>query len=123
MNYAEASSNVDSGALVVNTGLELADGEIVTWPELNERGLEVTYVDEQGRLFGSEQDMQEGNLLGYDVEFAIPGARYPDVAGGCRCGEHRRGAGGPRAHRSRGEPPPAGLMARVSAGRRVSGLR
>ena len=79
MNYVEASSNVDSGALVVNTGLELADGEIVTWPELNERGLEVTYVDEQGRLFGSEQDMQQGNLLGYDVEFAIPGARYPDV--------------------------------------------
>ena len=39
----------------------------------------MTYVDEQGRLFESEQDMQEGNVLGYDVEFAIPGARYPDV--------------------------------------------
>jgi hypothetical protein len=79
MNYAAASSNHDSGALVVNTGLELASGEVVTWSELNERGLEVSYVDEQGRLFASEQDMQDGNLLGYDVEFAIPGARYAGV--------------------------------------------
>ena len=39
MNYMEASSNVDSGALVINTGLELASGEVVTWSELNERGL------------------------------------------------------------------------------------
>jgi hypothetical protein len=81
MNYVDPSASLDSGALVTNTGLELSGGEVVTWPELNERGLEVTYVDEQGRLFGSEQDMQDGNVLGYDVEFAIPGSRYAAVVG------------------------------------------
>jgi ABC-type transport system involved in multi-copper enzyme maturation permease subunit len=79
MNYNDANSTRDPGALVLNTGVELASGEILTWPELEGRGLEITYIDEQGWLYASEQDMQEGNVLGYDVEFAIPGPRYGDV--------------------------------------------
>jgi hypothetical protein len=70
----------DYGALVLNTGLELTSGEVLTWQELQERGLDVQYIDEAGRLFASEQDMEDGNVLGYDVEFSIPGSRYPEVA-------------------------------------------
>jgi hypothetical protein len=46
---------------------------------MTDAGIEVTYVDEQGRLFASEADMRAGNVLGYDVQFVIPGERYTAV--------------------------------------------
>ncbi len=69
----------DIGAKYVNTGVETPSGEVLTWQEMTERGMEVTIVDERGRLFASEADMRAGNVLGYDVQFVIPGDRYPAV--------------------------------------------
>lgn len=69
----------DIGAKYINTGVETPSGEVLTWQEMTDAGLEVTYVDEQGRLFASEADMLAGNVLGYDVQFVIPGERYPAV--------------------------------------------
>jgi hypothetical protein len=79
LDYTTGLAGYDYGALVLNTGLELASGEVLTWQELQARGLDVQYVDEQGGLYASEQDMRDGNVLGYDVEFSIPGPRYPEI--------------------------------------------
>lgn len=69
----------DDGALVIGSGLRLPDGEVVTWAELGERGMDATYIDEQGRMYASEQDMRDGNVLGTEVTFSIPGSRYGEV--------------------------------------------
>lgn len=71
---------MDDGALTIGSGLRLADGEIVSWEELGNRGVDAMYLDEAGRMYASEQDMRDGDALGTEVVFAIPGSQYAQVA-------------------------------------------
>lgn len=80
---AQTRTNInatDDGALTVGSGLRLTDGEIVSWEELGNRGVDAMYLDETGRMYASEQDMRDGNALGTEVVFAIPGSQYAQVA-------------------------------------------
>lgn len=74
-----ASGAVDPGALVIDFGLELPGGEIVTWQEAQARGLVATVIDEEGRQFASAADMRAGRVLGYDIQLTIPSSRYLPV--------------------------------------------
>ena len=69
----------DAGALVIAAGVETPDGTRFTWEQAHEQGFEAEMIDEQGRLFASAEDMAAGRVLGYDIVFAIPGARYANV--------------------------------------------
>jgi hypothetical protein len=68
-----------AGSLVLNTGLQTPDGTTYTWQEASERGFAVTVIDEQGRQYASDADMRAGRVLGVDIEFFVPGTRYPEV--------------------------------------------
>ena len=88
-NHAEATPHrlntpnspvaFDDSGLHLDAGLELADGTVLTYNQLYQRGIDATYEDEQGRYYASEADMRAGHFLGYDVVFAIPGDRYAVV--------------------------------------------
>ena len=65
--------------LVLNTGLQTPDGTTYTWEEAATRGFAVTVIDEQGRQYASDADMRAGRVLGVDIEFFVPGTRYPEV--------------------------------------------
>jgi hypothetical protein len=71
--------DLPAGSLVLDTGLQTPDGTNLTWQEASERGLAVAVVDEQGRQYASDADMRAGRILGVDVEFFVPGTRYPEV--------------------------------------------
>ena len=71
--------SADPGAIYVAAGLELANGEVLTYEELQARGMDPSYIDEQGRMFASEEDMRAGRMLGYDVTFVVPVRRYGEV--------------------------------------------
>lgn len=66
----------DDGALHVDAGLELTDGTVLTYHQLYERGMDPSYVDEQGAYYATEADMAAGRVLGHDVIFTIAGDRY-----------------------------------------------
>jgi len=74
-----ASGGVDPGALVIDFGLELPGGEVVTWQVAQERGLIAAVIDEEGRQFASAADMRAGRVLGYDIQLTIPGSQYLPV--------------------------------------------
>ena len=69
------------GALYVGAGIETPDGTTYTWEEANDRGIEATYIDEHGEMFASEADMRAGRALGRDIQFLVPGSRYPEAVG------------------------------------------
>jgi hypothetical protein len=68
-----------AGSLMLDTGLQTPDGTSYTWEQARARGLEVTVIDEQGRQYASDADMRAGRVLGVDIEFFVPGGRYPEV--------------------------------------------
>lgn len=78
-NVLQQGSGDDSGALYLAAGVQLPSGEVLRWEQLHERGIDAQYLDEQGRMFASEEDMRAGRSLGYDVTFLIPGSRYGEV--------------------------------------------
>ena len=73
------SANFDTAALSVDYGMETADGEFMTYSEMNERGVNPNYADDDGGWYASEEDLEAGSLLGYDARLTIPGERYPEL--------------------------------------------
>jgi ABC-type transport system involved in multi-copper enzyme maturation permease subunit len=69
----------DMGALAVDYGIQLRDGELVSYGDLYRRGVTTQISDEQGRSYASEADYEAGNFIGYDVQMVIPGERYPEL--------------------------------------------
>lgn len=69
------------GSLLLDTGIQLTSGEVLTWQEALGRGYRTTYGDGEGRQYASEEDMRAGRALGHDVFFVIPGDRYAAVTG------------------------------------------
>ena len=73
------SQSFDMAALGVDYGLETSDGEFLSYSEMNERGMNPNFADEDGGWYASEEDLEAGRLLGYDAQMVIPGERYPDL--------------------------------------------
>lgn len=69
----------DPAALPVFYGLETPDGEILSWSDAQARGLSANYMDDQGRMYASEEDMRAGQIVGRDIQLVIPGTRYPEI--------------------------------------------
>ena len=69
----------DMGALAVDYGIQMRDGELISFGELYRRGVTTQISDEQGRSYASEADYEAGNFIGYDVQMVIPGKRYPEL--------------------------------------------
>jgi hypothetical protein len=75
----ESGATFDQGALYVDSGIELVDGEVVSYAELNQRGIAGQYIDEQGRTYTSEAALAAGDFIGYDAQLVIHGQRYPEL--------------------------------------------
>ena len=101
----------DTSVLTVAYGIETRDGEFLTYEEFFGRGLDFQMNDEQGRMYTSQEDFEEGRFFGYETQLVIPrltvwrdhGAR----------GTRRRDArvSGTRRYSARPSPAAAGLMA------------
>jgi hypothetical protein len=74
-----APGDFDMGALAVDYGIQMRDGELVSYGDLYRRGITTQISDEQGRSYASEADYEAGNFIGYDVQMVIPGKRYPEL--------------------------------------------
>lgn len=77
--WDQATEVLAPGSMYLASGLRTTEGTVYTWSEANTRGLDASYIDEQGRMFASEADMTAGRALGTDIAFVIPGSRYPEV--------------------------------------------
>jgi hypothetical protein len=70
----------DMTALDVDYGLELPNGQFLSYSEAFDRGMSPSYTDERGRAFESEADLLAGDrVIGYDARLTIPGERYRDI--------------------------------------------
>lgn len=67
----------DPGAKYLTSGIETLDGAVYTWSDAVAKGIEVSYSDEQGRVYLSEADLQAGDVFGYDIQLMIPSQHYP----------------------------------------------
>ena len=76
---AGAPSDLELTALGVAYGIELVDGEFLSYNEAIERGFEPNYGGVDGKVFESEADMQAGRFIGYDAFLIIPGERYAEL--------------------------------------------
>jgi hypothetical protein len=74
-----ASVQWPSGYRYLDTRTLTPDGELLSWEEMQARGLRVQLIDEAGEQFASEADMRAGNSLGLDVQLLIPGERYREI--------------------------------------------
>ena len=77
--WDQATQVLAPGYMHVDSGIQTPDGSIYTWSEANALGLDVSYGDEQGRMYASEADMIAGRPLGTPIAWVIPGSRYPEV--------------------------------------------
>ncbi len=77
--WDQATEVLEPGSKYVGSGIRTTDGSVYTWSEATARGLDASYIDEQGRMFASQADMIAGRPLGTDIAFVIPGSRYPEV--------------------------------------------
>jgi hypothetical protein len=66
-------------ALGVAYGIELVDGEFLTYNDAYDRGLEPNYSGVEGKVYESEADIEAGRFLGYDAFLIIPGDRYQEL--------------------------------------------
>lgn len=66
-------------ALGVAYGIELLDGEFLSYNEAFDRGVEANYGGVDGKVFESEADMAAGRFIGYDAFLIIPGERYREL--------------------------------------------
>ncbi len=73
----EGTTSLPAGSLLLDSGLQTPEGTNYTWQEAQARGLEVRVVDEQGRQYASNADLAAGRVLGVDIQFFVPGSRYP----------------------------------------------
>jgi hypothetical protein len=69
----------DEGALAIDYGIEMRDGELVSYGELYRRGITTQISDEQGRSYASEADYEAGDFIGWDAQLMIPSKRYPEL--------------------------------------------
>lgn len=70
----------DMGALEVDYGLQMPDGEFLSYGEAYGSGLLAeTFQDELGRVYASAADLEAGKVFGHDVRLSIPGERYPEL--------------------------------------------
>jgi len=76
---AGAPSNLELTALGVAYGIELVDGEFLSYSEAYDRGVEANYGGVDGKVFESEADMEAGRFIGYDAFLIIPGERYTEL--------------------------------------------
>jgi ABC-type transport system involved in multi-copper enzyme maturation permease subunit len=72
-------SAYDASAMVVDSGVEMIDGEFVDYGELYDRGIATQVIDEAGRVFTSDAALAAGDFIGYDAMFVIPGTRYREL--------------------------------------------
>lgn len=72
-------SDVELTALGVAYGIELVDGEFLSYNEAFERGIEPNYRDIDGKVFESEADLEAGRFIGHDAFLVIPGQRYTEL--------------------------------------------
>ncbi len=79
MSSPSDQAQLDQGALAVDYGIEMRDGELVSYGDLYRRGITTQISDEQGRSYASEADYEAGKFIGYDVQMVIPGKRYPEL--------------------------------------------
>lgn len=78
LNAYQPSTDELTG-LGVAYGIELVDGEFVTYSDAFVRGLEPNYSGVEGKVYESEDDIEAGRHLGYDAFLIIPGERYPEL--------------------------------------------
>jgi hypothetical protein len=68
----------DLADLAIDYGLVTADGEFVTYGELNDQGIS-TFMSENGLAYASEADYAADRPLGEEGQRFIPGSRYPEI--------------------------------------------
>lgn len=69
-----------AGSLFIGQRTELATGELVTYEELQRRGLAYEAIDADGGLYASPTVVGDRNkLIGWDRELLVPGRLYPRV--------------------------------------------
>lgn len=73
------SDALSEGSLLLDSGVQLLSGEVLTWQQMLDRGYATMYGDEEGRQYASEEDLRAGREIGRDVFLAIPGERYTAV--------------------------------------------
>lgn len=66
-------------ALGVAYGIELVDGEFLSYSDAFDRGIEPNYSGVGGKVFESEADIEAGTFIGYDAFLIIPGSRYTQL--------------------------------------------
>ena len=66
-------------ALGVAYGIELVDGEFLSYNEAFDRGIEANYGGVDGKVFESEAALQADRFIGYEAFLIIPGERYPEL--------------------------------------------
>jgi hypothetical protein len=86
-NRAEATlrpmhdaARFDPTGLDIDYGIQMTDGEFMTYSEAFGRGLTSNfYSDETGQVYASEADFDAGRPFGRDAALSIPGERYPEL--------------------------------------------
>lgn len=69
------------GGLFLGQWVELASGELVSWTEMQARGLSVEAIGMDGELYATTSAMASGDAaIGWDRELLVPGRQYPLVA-------------------------------------------
>lgn len=76
---AGAPSDLELTALGVAYGIELVDGEFLSYNEAFDRGMEPNYSGMDGKVYESEADLQADRFIGHDAFLIIPGERYAEL--------------------------------------------
>lgn len=76
---AGAPPEVELTALGVDYGIELVDGEFLSYNEAFDRGIQPNYHGMDGKVYESEADLNAGRFIGHDAFLIIPGERYLEL--------------------------------------------
>lgn len=72
-------SDLELTALGVAYGIELVDGQFLSYNEAFDRGIEPNYSGMDGKVYESEADLQADRFIGFDAFLIIPGERYSEL--------------------------------------------
>lgn len=72
------------GDHLIDTGLQLTDGTVLTWEQVARQGIEAAYGEtgeesDDGCRYASEADMAAGRRVGCEVAWVVAGERYRAV--------------------------------------------
>ncbi len=66
--------------LQLGARIELTSGEMVTWPELQARGIDAAAIDMDGNIYANVDDLGDpSHAIGVDRILVVPGRLYPQI--------------------------------------------